>query len=77
MVSDKDNQIIRQSQLKFVLEYAKQVEVDLKLKEIVGITNVMVDYCLNGYSKELGERFDNIDAMFSSRKKTPSTDNEK
>jgi hypothetical protein len=33
----------------------------LTLKDIVGITNVLVDYCENGYSKELGERLDTID----------------
>jgi hypothetical protein len=33
----------------------------LTLKEVVGITNVLTDYCQNGYSKELGERLDKID----------------
>jgi hypothetical protein len=38
----------------------------LTLKEVVGVTNVLVDYCQNGYSKELGERLDKIDSHIKS-----------
>jgi hypothetical protein len=41
--------------------------VNLSLKETVGITNVMVDYCINGYSKELGDRLDAIDTFIRSK----------
>ena len=61
MAQDKDKQIITQSQLKFVFDYTKQIGVNLSLKEICAITNVMVDYCVNGYNKDLGERLDAID----------------
>lgn len=61
MAQDKERQIVTQSQLKLVMDYTKQIGVNLKLKEIVGVTNVMVDYCMNGYSKEIGERLDAID----------------
>jgi hypothetical protein len=73
MVGDKDLQIVRQSQLKLVLEYTSHANVELKLKEIVGITNVMVDYCINGYSKELGDRLESIDT-FLELKKSKLTD---
>jgi hypothetical protein len=53
--------IVRQSTLKFVGEYCRLIGTPLKLKEIVGITNVLVDYCENGYSKEIGERLANVD----------------
>lgn len=53
--------IVRQSTLKFVGEYCRIIGTPLKLKEIVGITNVLTDYCQNGYSKEMGERLDKID----------------
>jgi len=33
----------------------------MTLKEIVGITNVLTEYCQEGYSKELGDRLDKID----------------
>ena len=53
--------IVTQSQLKFVQDYAKQIGVNLTLKEMVAVTNVMVDYCMNGYSTELGKRLESID----------------
>jgi hypothetical protein len=63
MAQDKDRQIVTQSQLKFVFDYTNRLGVNLSLKETVGITNVMVDYCINGYSKELGDRLDAIDTF--------------
>jgi hypothetical protein len=63
MAQDKDRQIVTQSQIKFVFDYSKQIGVNLKLKEIVGVTNVLVDYCINGYSKELGDRLETIDTF--------------
>ena len=53
--------IVRQSTLKFVGEYCRMIGTPLTLKEVVGITNVLTDYCQNGYSKELGDRLDKID----------------
>lgn len=67
MAQDKDRQIVTQSQLKLVMDYTKQIGVNLKLKEVVGVTNVLVDYCLNGYSKEIGDRLDSIDKFIQSK----------
>jgi hypothetical protein len=53
--------IVRQSTLKFVGEYCRMIGTPLTLKEVVGITNVLTDYCQNGYSKEIGDRLDKID----------------
>jgi hypothetical protein len=61
MAQDKEKVIVTQSQLKFVQDYAKQIGVNLTLKEMVAVTNVMVDYCMNGYSTELGKRLESID----------------
>ena len=58
--------IVRQSTLKFVGEYCRLMGTPLKLKEVVGITNVLTDYCINGYSKEMGERLDKIDSHIQS-----------
>lgn len=59
--------IVRQSTLKFVGEYCRMIGTPLTLKEIVGITNVLTDYCQNGYSKEMGERLENIDKHISKK----------
>lgn len=54
--------IVRQSSLKFVGDYCKTIGTPLTLKEIIGITNVITEYCLYGYTKEIGERLDKIDS---------------
>jgi hypothetical protein len=59
--------IQRQSSLKFVGDYCKTVDIHFTLKEIVAITNVIVDYTENGYSKELGTRLDRIDDAIKSK----------
>lgn len=53
--------IVRQSTLKFVAEYCRMIGTPLTLKEVVGITNVLTDYCQQGYSSELGKRLETID----------------
>lgn len=67
MAQDTQKTIVTQSQLKFVQDYSRQINVNLTLKETVGITNVLVDYCLNGYSKDIGERLDAIDKFIKSK----------
>lgn len=61
MAQDTQKTIVTQSQLKFVFDYSSKLGVNLTLKEIVGVTNVLVDYCMNGYSKEIGSRLETID----------------
>jgi hypothetical protein len=56
----KDRQIATQSSLKLVLEWSTSCEKCLTLKELVGITNVIVDYVENGYTAEIGKRLDTI-----------------
>jgi hypothetical protein len=61
MGQDTQNSIVRQSSLKFVQDYQRTIGVPLKLKEIIGITNIIADYCQNGYSKDLSEKLDKVD----------------
>jgi len=61
MAQDNQKIIVTQSQLKFVFDYTNKLGVNLKLKELIGITNVLVDYCISGYSKDIAERLDSID----------------
>jgi hypothetical protein len=62
MSYEKNQEVIcRQSSLKILMDYTKMIGTPLTLKEVVGVTNVLVDYCINGYSKELGERLDRVD----------------
>lgn len=59
--------IVRQSTLKFVGEYCRMIGTPLTLKEVVGITNVLTEYCQEGYSKEIGERLEKIDKHIQSK----------
>jgi hypothetical protein len=59
--------IVRQSTLKFVGEYCRMIGTPLTLKEIVGITNVLTDYCQEGYSTEIGKRLEAIDNHISKK----------
>ena len=56
----KDKKISTQSSLKLVNDWASTCNKCLTLKELVGITNVIVDYIEGGYTKEIGERLDKI-----------------
>ena len=56
MAQSKDRMISTQSSLKLVNDWATSCGKCLELVELVGITNVIVDYIENGYSKELGDR---------------------
>jgi len=67
MAQDTQRTIVTQNQLGWVQNYTKQIGVNLTLKESIGICNVMVDYCMNGYSKELGDRLDAIDKFIKSK----------
>jgi len=67
MAQDKEKTIVTQSQLKFVQDYSKQLKVNLTLKDTVAITNVLVDYCLNGYSAEIGNRLDAVDKFIKDK----------
>jgi len=60
MSQNKDRQIATQSSLRLVNDWANSCGKCLELKELVAITNVIVDYVEKGYSKELGDRLDKI-----------------
>lgn len=65
--STTQDSIVRQSSLKFVQDYQRTIGCPLTIKEIMGITNVIVDYCQNGWSKELGQRVENIDKFIQEK----------
>lgn len=69
MKNNTGTSIARQSQLKLICEWSKDCGVCLSLKDMVAITNVMVDYVENGYSKELGTRLESIDTYINTLKK--------
>jgi hypothetical protein len=68
MAQNKDRQIATQSSLRLVNDWAQSCQKCLTLKELAGITNVIVDYIENGYSKEIGDRLDKIQEHLDNKK---------
>ena len=68
MKNNTQTTIARQSQLKLIAEWSKDCGVCLSLKDLIAITNVMVDYVENGYSKDLGTRLEKIDEYINTLK---------
>lgn len=60
MAQSKDRQIATQSSMKLVMDWANSCGKCLTLKELIGMSIVLVDYVENGYSKEIGERADKV-----------------
>ena len=60
MAQNKDSQIASQSSMKLVLDWATSCGKCLTMKELVGMSVVLVDYVENGYSAELGKRLETI-----------------
>jgi hypothetical protein len=68
MAQNKERQIATQSSLKTVLEWSNSCNQCLTLKELISITNVVVDYVENGYTKEIGQRLEMIDNYLKNEK---------
>ena len=69
--SKEEQEIIsRQSNLKLVVEYMNACDKCLTMVELIQITTVLNDYVINGYSKDLSQRFNKIDQMIFGRKPT-------
>jgi hypothetical protein len=64
---DTQKIIVNQSMMKFTSDYLKQINLNLPLKDVIAITNVLSDYCVNGYSKEIGSRLDAIDKFIKEK----------
>lgn len=64
--NDTQTIIVRQSQLKLVVDYATLMDVKLPLKDVIGISVVLTDYCLNGWSADLRKRVEACDEHIKS-----------
>jgi len=63
-------QIVSQSQLDRALEFLKTQEVQFGLKEFIGVSAVLEDYVLHGWTKELNTRVASLDKWINEQKKT-------
>jgi hypothetical protein len=52
--------IARQSQIKIMLEHTSNCGICVDLKTLVAGAEVLADWVVNGYSKEIGNRCDRV-----------------
>ena len=64
--TEKDKQIIRQSQLKFVMDYFQMCGLCPSLADVIKVTSIMEKFVIEGYSKSLKESYDRIDQYIDS-----------
>jgi hypothetical protein len=61
MATEKDRQIIRQSQIKSTIDYFNMMEIQPTLEDVVKTTTLLEMFCVEGYSKEMIGRFEKLD----------------
>ena len=59
--TEKDKQIIRQSQLKFVMDYFQMCELCPSLSDIIKVTSIMEKFVIEGYSSDINKSYERID----------------
>ena len=64
--TDKDKQIIRQSQLKFALDYYNTCGICPTMSDLIKTTTMLEDFVINGYSKDMVSKFEKLDAFINS-----------
>jgi len=69
-VKTTQEQIVSQSQLDRALEFLKTQEVQFGLKEIIGVSSVLEDYVIHGWTKELNTRVSALDTWIKEQKKS-------
>lgn len=69
MAQSKDKQIMAQSQLKMAQEWSQSCGYCLTLKDLVSVSVVLMDFCENGYTKELGERLNKVEEYLNEQYK--------
>ncbi len=65
----KDEIIVFQNQSKLIQEHFKNCGICPDLLDISLATDLMVEFCLFGYSKQLKERYDNMEKYLNEKYK--------
>ena len=61
MATEKDRQIIRQSQIKSTIDYFNMMGIQPTLEDVVKTTTLLEMFCVEGYSKDMIGRFEKLD----------------
>lgn len=60
----KQKTICRQSNMKWVLDYSKQINTPLTISEVVRITEALTIYCTDGRTSVVQEMMEKVDKLF-------------
>lgn len=67
-MTNKDTQIIRQSQIKIAMEYLKENNVKPSVLELIVFTEALKDYVETGLTKENITRIKSVDEFVNNKK---------
>ena len=61
MATEKDRQIIRQSQIKSSLDYFNMMGIKPTWDDVIRTATLLESFCVNGYSKDIISKFEKLD----------------
>lgn len=61
MANEKDKTIARQSNLKWLLDYCRHINVNLPLSDMVRITEALTYYVVDGRTKDVQSMMEKVD----------------
>jgi hypothetical protein len=64
---EKDKIISRQSNIKFLLDYCKHIDVKLKLSDMVRITEALTIYVVDGRTSNVQRMMEEVDKFISEK----------
>jgi len=64
---EKDKIISRQSNIKFLLDYCKHIGVNLKLSDMVRITEALTIYVVDGRTANVQRMMEEVDKLISEK----------
>jgi hypothetical protein len=64
---EKDKIISRQSNIKFLLDYCKHIGVNLKLSDMVRITEALTIYIVDGRTANVQRMMEEVDKLISEK----------
>lgn len=63
MAQDREKTICRQSNMKWILDYSKQINTPLTISEIVRITEALTIYCIDGRTATVQDMMSKVDDL--------------
>jgi hypothetical protein len=58
---EKQRIIVRQSMMKFSLDYFNHCGICPTMEDVVKVTTILENFCIEGYSKDMMTKFEKID----------------